>query len=141
MFSFQGVASLAVIKSGRRRRPLHDREVFAVVLGVAAGTVLAGARSEAIRGVQSTMAVETGGDFSVALQAPEDSPTAELVATGAMDRAVQRLVCARQWPRRDLPTGVCRKQKGNRPQPHNNAEDLAKRVNIEADLGPRIRSL
>ena len=102
MLSGQGVSSLAMIESGRRRCPLDQREVFPVVLGVAARAFLTGARLEAVRRVQSAMRRQPRSDFGVALQALQRHLTTELVAGRAMRCSFEGLVGARQRPRRNL---------------------------------------
>ena len=102
MLSGQGVSSLAMIESGRRRRPLDQREVFPVVLGVAARAFLTGPRSEIVRRVQSAMRRHPGSDFGVALQALQLQLTTELVAGRAMCCSFESLVRARQGAGRNL---------------------------------------
>ena len=69
MLAFERVSRLFVVE--RFRIPLDEREVLAVVLGVAAAAVLARSRRKMIGGVQALAFRQALGDFSVAIQAFE----------------------------------------------------------------------
>ena len=76
--------------------PLDQREVFSVVLGVAAGAFLAGAGRNVVGGVQALAGREPGRDLGVTVQTFQRRLPAELVATGAVGRSVQGLVRPRE---------------------------------------------
>ncbi len=90
VFAFEHVSGFLVVE--RLGVPFNEREVFAVVFGVAAGALLARAGGNVIRGMQSLVGIEALGDFGVALQAFEGGLSAELVTTGAVRRSVEGLV-------------------------------------------------
>src|SRR5581483_6467788 len=101
MFAFERVPSLAMVK--RIAVPLDDREVFPVMLGVAADAVLTRARRDVIAGVQSLSHGQTRGDLVVAIETFEVRfAGSQAVACGAICRAVQRLVRAGKWTGRYL---------------------------------------
>ena len=94
--------------------PLDQRKIFTVVLGMAAGALLAGTARNVVAGVQSLMSREPASDFGVTVKAFEGSLTAEFMATGAIGGAVEGLVRPRQWAwrnlRRSTSTGPRQKQ-------------------------------
>ena len=100
MFSFQNVARQLVVK--RLRVPLDEREIFAVVLRVALGTGVVTAFGKVVGGVQPLAHAQPSGDFRMAGEALQRRRRTELVAVGAMQRAVQRFMGAGKRPRRDL---------------------------------------
>src|SRR5919109_2266827 len=102
VFSDEIVAGFTVIKAGRRWCPLDQRKIHTVMIRMALSAPLTRARLEIVGGMQSTMCAHAGTDFGMALHALELSLPAELVAGDAMAGALQCLVGARQWPRRNL---------------------------------------
>lgn len=101
VFSFQRVSGLAMIE--RLDVPFDQRKIFAVVLGVAAGALAAGTRSDVIGGMQTFPRCDPRGNFGVALHALEFGfARAQPVTTGAVGGPAERLMRARERPRRDL---------------------------------------
>jgi len=110
---FERVSGLLVVK--RVGIPLDDGEVLSVVIGVALHAALAGSLFQTIGSVQTLMGIEARRDLRVAFQASEGGLTGrKLVTRGAVRRAVQRLVSARQRSRRNL--GGCRTGQQNHDQ-------------------------
>ncbi len=104
VLSFQHVARLFMIKG--LDVPFHDREIHAVVVGVALDTLLAGAGTQSVGKVQSLVRIEASGDLFVTLQALEFGlSTRQSVAIGTMRSAVKILVCAGERARGDLGHG------------------------------------
>ncbi len=103
VLAFKQVAGLLVIES--LGVPLDQREIFAIVFGVAAGAFLARSGWNVIGGVKTLVGGETGRDLGVTVQTFQGCLAAELVATGAVGRSVQGLVRARQWSGRNLRRG------------------------------------
>ena len=66
------------------RVPLDQRKIFSVVLGVAAGALLARAGGNVVGGVQASTRRKARRDFGVAVQTFQRSLSAKLVATGAV---------------------------------------------------------
>ena len=123
VLAFQQVSRFLVIE--RLDVPLDQREVFPVVLRVATGTFLTGARRDVIGGVQAFMSGKPGRDFGVTVQALQRRLAAELVATGAVGRSVQRLMRPREWSGRDLrrsrgqqPTEACEEERCRNGEPN-----------------------
>jgi hypothetical protein len=100
MLAFEEVSRFLVIEGFDI--PLDQREVFPVVLRVAAGAFLAGARGNVIGGVQAFVSRKPGRYFSVTGQTLQRRLTAKRMATGAVSRSIQRLVRSREWSRGDL---------------------------------------
>lgn len=92
------------------RVELDQREIFAVVFGMALGAFLAGALRDVVSRVKSAMGGQAAGDFGVAFQALEGGLSAELVTTRAIGGSVQRLVRSRERARRDLGLTAAAKQ-------------------------------
>ncbi len=90
VLAFQQVSRFFVIEGFDV--PLDQREILAVVLGVAAGAFLAGTGGNVIGGVQTPVGGKPGRDLGVTVQTLQRRLPAELVATGAVGGAVQRLV-------------------------------------------------
>lgn len=94
VLSFQQITGLFVIES--LCVPLDQREILAIVLGVAAGAFLARSRRNVVSGVQSPMRRNACAYLRVATDALQCSLAAELVATGAVCGSIQRLVRPRK---------------------------------------------
>src|SRR5579859_5190309 len=93
VFTFEKVAGVLVVKGFDV--PLDQREVFAVVLGVAAGALLAGAWGNVVGGVKSLVSRKARRNLSVTVQALQGGLPAEFMAAGTVGRSVQRLVRTR----------------------------------------------
>lgn len=106
VFSFQQVPSFFVIE--RLRVPLDEREIFAIVLGVASRALLTRTGWNVIGRVQTAVRGKPSSDFRMTLETLQCSLPAKLMATGAIRGSVQRLVRTRKRARRDL--GSCRKR-------------------------------
>lgn len=89
MLPQQVVTGLAVIETGRSGCPFNDFEIFAVVLGVAPGALLAGIGLEVIRGVQAPPRSQPRRDLGMALDALQCARRAQLVTGRAIGCAVQ----------------------------------------------------
>lgn len=110
VLAFQHVTGFAVVKGCWRRLPADKREIFAMVLRVAAGALLLAGADRAKRRVQPAFGRYSPPDVGVAFQAFETGcPRRQLVATGAVGGAGKRLVRARKRARRNLPP-ACRRQ-------------------------------
>ncbi len=94
MLSFQEITGLFVIEC--LRVPLDQREIFAIVLGVAAGAFLAGSGRNVVGGVQPPARGDAGANLRVATHAFQCSLSAKLMATGTVCGSIQRLVRTRQ---------------------------------------------
>ena len=90
VLAFQHVPGFLVVEG--LGVPFNQREVFAIVFGVTASTLLARAGRNVIRRVQSLVSGNSAGDLSVALLALESGLTAKFVTGGTVACAVQRLV-------------------------------------------------
>ncbi len=85
---FQKIAGELVIE--RLRVPLDQREILAVVVGVAAGTFLARSRGEAVSGMQTFVSSDSRRDLRMTIEAAKFGlASGDLVATGAIRRTVQ----------------------------------------------------
>ena len=85
MLAFERVPRFVVIELARHRIPVRDREILAVMLGVATDAFLLRFGNRAERGVQPAFGGDAAGDFGVALEAFEIRATrAHAVATGAL---------------------------------------------------------
>ena len=88
VLALQRIAGLAVIKLCRRRFPMDDVEIFAVVFQVAAHAVLAGGILHVQLKVVTVFGGEGLGDFLMAIETLKSgSAAAELVAGIALRRA------------------------------------------------------
>ena len=72
--------------------PLDEREVLAIVLGVAACALLAGTGGNVVGGVQALVGGKPGRNLGMTVQTLESCLPAELVATGAVRGAVEGLM-------------------------------------------------
>src|SRR5579864_8384046 len=120
MLPFQNVSGLAVVKGARRRVPADNREVLAIVFGMAGGTLFLAGAKRSKRRVQAAFGRDTAGNIAVTLQALETGcPRRQLVAARALRGAAQRLVRPRERTRGDLrPAGYRQRAKPgeeNRP--------------------------
>ena len=111
VFAFEQVSRFLVIESFDV--PLDQREILTVVLRVTAGAFLAGAGRDVKGGVEASASCEPGRDFGVTVQTLQRRLAPELVATGTVRGAVQRLMWSREWPGRDLGRSGCQKQHEN----------------------------
>lgn len=100
VFAFQLESRECMVETFRI--PLDQREILAVVVGVAGGAALARSRLNVVGGVQSLVSGNARRNLGVALEAFEYTLAPESVARCAIRRAVHRLVCARQRPGRNL---------------------------------------
>ena len=97
VFSFQHVARLFMIEG--LGVPLEDGEIYAIVVGVALGALLAGAGGETVGKMQTLVSGEATCDLGVAFQAFERSFSArQLVALDTTGSAFQIFMRAGQWP-------------------------------------------
>ena len=97
MLALERVARLFVVEG--LRVPLDQREVEPVMIGVALRALLAGARPDSIREVQSLASRKPLCNFPVAVKALENRLSAQFVAGRATRRAFQILVSAGQSAR------------------------------------------
>lgn len=100
VLAFQRVAGFLVIESFDV--PLDQRKVFAIMLGVAAGALLARPWRDVIGRMQASVSCEPGRYFRVALHALQLSLSTELVAFGAVRRSIEGLMRARERSGRNL---------------------------------------
>lgn len=94
MLALKYVSGLLVIE--RLDVPLNEREIFTVMFRVAARALPAGAGRNVISRMQSLMRAHSTRDFIVAVKAFERRLAAELVATGAVRRSIERSMRFRQ---------------------------------------------
>ncbi len=98
----QHVSSLAVIERLRPGIPCDQVEIFAVVVGVAAGAILRARLGDHV-GMQPAMRGNPRGNLGMTFQTLEGSfPGAKLVAGGTLRGSFQRLVGASERAGRDL---------------------------------------
>ena len=90
VLAFQHIAGLFMIESPGI--PLDEREIAAVVFGVAASALLAGAGRDVVARMQPLVSLQAAGDFRVAVQALEGCLAAELVTVHAVGWSVQRMM-------------------------------------------------
>lgn len=100
MLALERVACLFVIE--RFDIPFDQREVFAIMLGVAAGALLTGTRRDIVGRMKAASRGKTRRDLRVTFQALQRSLSAKFVATGAIRGSVQGLVWTGKLPGRDL---------------------------------------
>ena len=100
MLAFEEISRVLVIESFDI--PLDQREIFSVVLRVAAGAFLAGAGGNVIRSVKPFVSRKPTRYFGVTGQTLQRSLAAKFMATGAVGGSIQRLMWPRKWSRRDL---------------------------------------
>lgn len=130
VFTFERISGLFVIET--LDLPLDQRKIFAVMLGMTAGALLARTRGDVIRRVQSFMCVEPVTDFVVAIEALQRSLTTKLVATGALCRTVERLMRSRKWAGRDLRECSRRECQQNKVQKNGTQQPV-----VSTESGPR----
>lgn len=103
MPAVENISGFRMIESGRSWLPVDHREVFAVVIGVAAGTGRALRSGLGISRVQSSMCFDLRGNFAVTIEAAKLRRAGRnLVAFGAVGGAAQGLVRTRQRAGRNL---------------------------------------
>lgn len=100
VLAFQHVTGIFVIEG--LDVPFDQGKVFAVVFRMAARTFLAGTQRNVKCGVQAAVGRKANADLGMTLQALHRCLAAELVALGAIDGPVERLVRAGEGPGRNL---------------------------------------
>ena len=100
VLAFEEISRVLVIESFDI--PLDQREIFSVVLRVAAGAFLTRARGNVIRSVKPFVSRKPGRYFGVTGQTLQRSLAAKFMATGAVGGSIQRLMWPRKWSRGDL---------------------------------------
>lgn len=101
VFALEDVSRLLVVEGCDV--PFDQRKIFSVMLGVATHASLAGARAKVVRGVQTLPAGNTRSNFAVAIHTSERClPGGQFMAGGAVAGAIERLMCPRKGPRRNL---------------------------------------
>ena len=84
MLPFQGIAGLDMVKLLSRWVPADEPKIFAVVFGMAAGALLAGAGGNVVGRVKTLVSRNAAADFGVAIHALEGCLSAKLMTTGAL---------------------------------------------------------
>ncbi len=135
MFPFEKITSFLVIEL--IRVPLDQQEIWAVMIGMAAYTFLAGSGTDVIRGVQSALGSYSRSDVGVATDALELGLSAtDLMAVGAVQGAVKKLMLSRQWARRNLPPrGSSEHAQQNQRSEDTDQTKLGLRCDREAQAG------
>jgi hypothetical protein len=101
VLAFQQVAGLLMVEF--LRIPLDDREIETVVIGVALGALLAGTGPDAVRGMQTIVSREAGGNFGMAVETLEGGlASTQFVTSGAMRGPIKSLMGSGQGSWRDL---------------------------------------
>lgn len=100
VFAFENITGELVIEG--LDVPFNERKILTVVLGVAAGAVVAGARRNVVGSVEPLARGKSGCNFSVAVEALQRGRGTELVTSRTVSCAVQRLVRPRKRTGRDL---------------------------------------
>ena len=90
VLAFQHVSGFFVVES--LSIPLDEGKILAVVFGMAAGALLAGALGDVVGSVESLTGRKASRNFGVATQAFKSCLTTKLMTGGAVGRSVQRLV-------------------------------------------------
>ena len=85
--------------------PLDQWKIQTIVLGMTPGAFLARTSGDVIRGMQSSMSGELGGDLCMAIEALQGGLPPEFVATSALCRTVEGLVRPRKRSGRNLRQG------------------------------------
>ena len=99
VFAFQQVACFLVIELVRARIPLDQREIRAVVIGVASSALLARAGRNVIRAVQSAFRSNPRTNVGVTADAFElRLTTPNLVAICTVHCTVEELMLTGKWP-------------------------------------------
>jgi len=86
VLALEQISSLFVVEA--LDVPFDEREIFAIVLGVAAGAFLAGAGRYVVRGMQTLPGGKPCGDLVMAFQTFQRGLPSKLVAAGAVGRSV-----------------------------------------------------
>src|SRR5262245_42144605 len=85
------------------RIPLDQSEIHSIVIRMAACALLARARRDAIRSMQSALLCYSRSNVRMAANAFELWLTAaQLVTFRAVSCSIEKLMLSRQWPRRNL---------------------------------------
>ena len=114
VFAFEKVAGFLVIEL--IRIPFDEREIRAVVVGVTAHALLAGACRNVIRAMQPALLRHPRADIRVTADAFELRLAAtELVAFRTVNGSVEELVLTREWAGRNLRRRACGQQRQQKP--------------------------
>lgn len=128
MLAIQRIAGLLVVKFLLRGLPADQLELFSVVFGVAARTIVIGIIPLHHGRVISLVGGEPLSDFGVALQAPESPAGSEkTVAAGALHDARDGLMSFGDGSRRNLPMQVMRSADEQEKQCRERKENSASR--------------
>ena len=128
----QCVSRFGVVKALRRRIPVQQVELLTIVIGVALHARRAFRPFLGKGRVQPPLLMQFAGNFAMALKAAElRRPRGNLMALHAVCRAVQVLVRAGKWPRRDL---CARWKAGKKHQSYSNSTACAPRPSSAAVL-------
>ena len=92
VLAFQDVPGFFVVKG--LCIPLDQGEIFAIVLGVAPGALLAGAGRDVVGRMQTLVSLKAAGNLGVAFQTFQGCLAAEFMTTGAISRSIQGLMRA-----------------------------------------------
>lgn len=138
VFALEQVAGFLVIEF--IGIPFNEREVHAVVVGVAAHALLAGAGGYVIGGVQSALGGDARTDVRVATDTAElGLSAAEFVAVGAVGGAFERLMLASQRTGRDLRwSGRNKKNKNEEKENYTGAREVDETVGRTRGDTPRL---
>ena len=90
MLALKGVPRVLVVE--RLDVPFDQREIFAIMFGMAAGAFLTGTRRDVVGRMQATSRRKARRDFRVTFEALQRSLSAEFVTAGTIRRSIQRLV-------------------------------------------------
>jgi len=114
VLAFQQVAGFFVVEL--IRVPFDQREIRAIVVGMAAHALLAGACGNVIRAMQPALFRHPRSDIGVTADALELRLTAaKLVTFGAVNRSIQELVLTREWTGRNLRRRASGQQQQQKP--------------------------
>ena len=100
VFAFKDISGELVIEG--LGVPFDEREILAIVLGVAARALVARSARKVVGSVESLASGQSSLDFSVAFETLQSGRGAQLVASRAIRGTVQRLVSPRKRAGRDL---------------------------------------
>lgn len=103
VLAFEFPAGLLVIEFLLGYGPSHHAVIQSVVLGVAAGAIVAAATGLYLRGMIAALLSQAISDFLVAIQAAElRRPRAEDVTPGALQRPIEIAMRLAEWTGRNL---------------------------------------
>lgn len=109
VLSFEDVSRLFMVEGFRV--PFDEREVLAIVIGVALHASLTGTGLKSVRGMQSLVRVESRSNFGVAVEAFEDRLAAQFVASCTTGGAFEILMGAGERPGGNLRRSCSTKQR------------------------------